>query len=236
MKLGLAFSGGKDSWACLWLNRERLDEITVLWVDTGKNFPELLETIELAKSLCPNFVRVPADRESQNRLNGLPADVVPVQWTRVGQAFAGPKPVTIQPYLSCCFDNISQPLHQAALAHGITHLIRGQRNEEPHKSPSRDGAVVDGGITYLQPIEGWNREAVLFFVSQHMPLPEHFKLAHSSMDCYDCTAYRAESADRVAFMQQRHPRLYAEYAARKEGLVGALATALGNEFQEVRNV
>lgn len=233
MKLGLAFSGGKDSWACLWLNRERLDEITVLWVDTGKNFPELLETIELAKSLCPNFVRVASDRVRQNREQGLPADVVPVKWTRVGQVFSGPKPVTIQPYLSCCYDNISLPLHRAALEHGITHLIRGQRNDEGHKSPSRDGAVVDGGITYIHPIEEWSSEEVLSFVAKHMPLPEHFKLKHSSMDCYDCTAYRSETADRVAFMRQRHPSLYAEYQARDAQVQAALREALSHESKEV---
>jgi 3'-phosphoadenosine 5'-phosphosulfate sulfotransferase (PAPS reductase)/FAD synthetase len=226
MKLGLAFSGGKDSWACLWLNRERLHEITVLWVDTGKNYPELLATVEAARQMCPIFVRVPADRDEQNRINGIPADVVPVQWTRVGQSMSGSKSVTVQPYLSCCFENISLPLHRAAIEHGITHLIRGQRDDEAHKSPSRHGAVVDGGITYLHPIEGWSSQDVLSYVGKHMELPEHFKFKHSSMDCYDCTAYRRESADRVAFMQERHPELYAEYAARDAQLNAALAEAL----------
>lgn len=228
MKLGLAFSGGKDSWACLWLFRDLLDEITVFWVDTGKNYPELLATIEYAKSLCPNFVAIPADRDEQNMRQGLPADVVPVQWTKVGQQFSGEKSVTIQPYLTCCYENIALPLHRAALAHGITHLIRGQRDEERHKSPSRSGAVVDGGIKYIHPIEGWTSEDVLSFVGKHMPLPEHFKFKHSSMDCYDCTAYRQESADRVAFMRERHPDLYAKYQARDAQIQAALREALSD--------
>lgn len=231
MKLGLAFSGGKDSWACLWLNRERLADITVFWVDTGFNFPELLETIDRARALCPNFVRVPADRRAQNERNGLPADVVPIQWTRIGQAMSGTKPVTIQPYLTCCFENIALPLHQAAVAHGITHLIRGQRDEEAHKSPSRDGAVVDGGITYLHPIEGWSADQVLQFVAEHMTLPEHFGLKHTSMDCYDCTAFAGETADRVAFTRERHPDLFAQYRARKDQINAALREAMLHDQQ-----
>lgn len=231
MKLGLAFSGGKDSWACLWLNRERLADITVFWVDTGYNFPELLATVGQARALCPNFVRVPADRRGQNDINGLPADVVPIQWTRIGQRISGPKPVTIQPYLTCCFENIARPLHQAALAHGITHLIRGQRDDESHKSPSRDGAVVDGGITYLHPVEGWSADQVLQFVGQHMALPEHFGLKHSSMDCYDCTAFASETADRVAFTRERHPDLYAQYRVRKDQINAALREAMRQDTE-----
>jgi len=222
MKLGLAFSGGKDSWACLWLNRDRLDDITVFWVDTGKNYPELLASIEYAKSLCPKFVVVRSDRDAQNREHGIPADVVPVQWTKVGQQFSGHKPVTIQAYLTCCYENISLPLHRAAIEHGITHLIRGQRDDEGHKSPSRSGTVVDGGITYIHPIEGWTGEEVRRFVAKHMCMPEHFSLKHSSMDCYDCTAYRQDSEDRIEFMRERHPGLFAEYQHRRAMLDGVL--------------
>lgn len=232
MKLGLAFSGGKDSWACLWLLRERLAEAAVIWVDTGKNYPELLASVDLARKLCPNFVRVEVDRDAQNRRDGLPADVVPIQWTRIGQQFSGPKSVTIQPYLSCCFENISQPLHEAALAHGITHLVRGQRNDEGHKGTARNGTVVDG-ITMLHPIEDWNEQDVLGFVAKHMDLPEHFQLKHSSMDCYDCTAYRRDSVDRVAFMRARHPSLYAEYEARQKLVESAVQEALFHDIEEV---
>lgn len=228
MKLGLAFSGGKDSWACLWLNRERLGEITVLWVDTGKNFPELLKTVEMAKEMCPNFVRVPVDRDAQNSSWGLPSDVVPVQWTVAGQRFTGRKPVTIQPYLSCCYDNISSPLHRAALDHGITHLIRGQRSDEAHTSPSRDGTIVEG-ITYLHPIENWSRDDVMEFLSRHMEIPAHFSLNHSSMDCYDCTGYRSESRDRIAFMRKHHPDLYAKFFVRNAQVNAALREALDTE-------
>jgi tRNA(Ile)-lysidine synthase TilS/MesJ len=41
--LGLAFSGGKDSLAC-WYLCKHLNPV-VLWVNTGKGYPETLEIV-----------------------------------------------------------------------------------------------------------------------------------------------------------------------------------------------
>lgn len=225
MRTGLAFSGGKDSWACLWLNKDRLHDIDVIWVNTGKNYPELLATIEKAKVLCPNFHEVHTDRDGQNAAHGLPADVVPINWTALGQQFTGPKPVTIQSYLGCCYENISWPLHLKAKELGLTEIIRGQRMDEGHIGGARDGTVFEG-IKCLHPIENWTKEQVLDFVAKHMELPDHFRFEHSSMDCYDCTAYRKESADRVDYMRTTHPVLYEHYSERSNALNTALQEAI----------
>lgn len=224
MKLGLAFSGGKDSWACLWLNLHRLDEITVFWVDTGKNYPELIETVNRARQMCKNFVVVPANRDAQNAEKGVPSEIVPIKWTREGQLFSGKKPVMVQSYLQCCYENISVPLFAAVKAAGVTHLIRGQRDDEGHTSPSKSGDSHDG-VTFLHPIADWSREQVLAYVGSKMEMPEHFALAHSSMDCYDCTAFRADSRDRVEFTRKRYPERYAEYLNRMAKVNFALAAA-----------
>ena len=174
LKRGLAFSGGKDSWACLWLYKDELNEIQVIWVDTGKNYPDVLETINKAAALCPHFVRVKVDRDGQNNYHGIPADIVPIDYTRQGHETAGHKDVMIQSYLNCCYENIAAPLMQYCKENGITELINGQRNSENHKSTSRNGDVVMG-IKRLQPIEDWDEYRVLSFVSSHMDLPGHFK-------------------------------------------------------------
>lgn len=221
----LAFSGGKDSLAALFVNSRRLDEIVVLWVNTGKNYPEVLETINSVRAMCPNFVEILSDRVGQNAYWGIPADVVPTDWTREGQEATGEKPVMIQNYLKCCIENIGLVLLKYCSQRGITELISGQRNADKRKSTSRDGDVVQG-VTYRQPIADWSDAQVMDFVGQHLhPIPEHMKLKHSSMDCYDCTAYRADSADRVALMRDRHPEMFAEYAARRDALNAALAIA-----------
>lgn len=225
MKLGLAFSGGKDSLACLLLNKERLSEITVFWVNTGKIYPETQKVVEFAKSIAPNFIDVIVDREGQNDYHGIPADIVPINWTVFGQSIAGEKPVKVQSYLQCCFENISAPLHNAAKAHGITHLIRGQRNDEQYKGTSRNGDVVDD-ITYLHPIETWTTASVLDFIARHMEIPAHFNLGHTSLDCFDCTAYQKETKDVSSYRELNHPELHQKYLARKEQLDSVLREAL----------
>lgn len=225
MKLGLAFSGGKDSLACLLLNKERLSEITVFFVNTGKTYPETMKLVEYAKSISPNFIEILVDREGQNAFNGLPADVVPINWTVLGQSQTEKKGVTIQSYLQCCYENIAKPLMDAAKHCGITHLIRGQRNDESHKSTSRNGDVVDG-ITFLQPIENWTTASVLEFIAQNMEIPAHFNLGHTSLDCFDCTAYQKETKDVSSYRELNHPELHKKYLARKEQLDSVLREAL----------
>lgn len=222
--IALAFSGGKDSWACLWLNKDRLHDIHVLWVNTGKNYPEMLGTISKARSMCPNFVEINVDRDSQNATYGIPGDVVPINYTLLGQHLTGEKPVMVQSYLQCCFENIGSQLQGWCERNGVKELIRGQRNSEKHKSPARNGTVLNG-VTYIQPIEDWSEKQVLDYVAQHMDLPDHFSLKHSSMDCYDCTAYHKESADRIEYTRQHHPVLFQEYRKRKDALIGAIRDA-----------
>lgn len=217
----LAFSGGKDSLACWFLCRPQ----TVIWVDTGKNFPETLATIKIVERNCENFIRVQTDQAAQTAEEGLPADVVPIDWTKYGQTFTGPKPVTLQSYLGCCYANISAPLHAMAKKLGVTELIRGQRKDETHKGAARDGDMVDG-IRYLQPIEDWSAEQVLRFLRDHMPLPEHLFFSHSSLDCYDCTAYVNDHADRQEWMQREHPVLFAQYRTRMQRVESALTESL----------
>ena len=226
MQTAIAFSGGKDSLAALFLNRDRLDSVAVLWVNTGKNYPEVMETIDRVRATCPHFVEILSDREGQNAYWGIPSDIVPTDWTREGQGACGAKPIMIQPYLKCCIENIGMVLLRYCAQHGIDELISGQRDADKRKSPKRDGDVV-GGVTYRQPIAGWSDDQVLLYVGQFLdPMPEHLALKHSSMDCYDCTAYRADSADRIALMRSRHPTLYAEYALRKTAIDGAINEAL----------
>ena len=225
MKIGLAFSAGKDSLACLFLNKDRLNDVIVIWVNTGKNYPETLAIVKMARDMCHYFVEIIVDRDAQNNVNGIPADVVPIAFTKIGQQFSGKKDITIQPYISCCYENIGSHLHNAALDLGITHLIRGQRNDESHKSTAQNGTVIDG-ITYLHPIENWTKEQVLGYVAQHIELPQHFSFNHTSLDCYDCTAFTKESTDRIAYTKKYHPRFYAEYAARKAKVDESINQAL----------
>lgn len=224
--IGLAFSGGKDSWACLQLYKEQLSDITVLWVNTGKNYPDALESVNLAKAICPNFIEIKVDRESQNTLNGIPSDIVPIANTVFGQSVTGKQDVTIQSYLQCCFENISAPLNAKVKELGITTLISGKRNDEGHLSNCSHGQLVDG-VQHLHPIETWSAKEVLSYLALHMQVPKHFELSHSSLDCYDCPAYLKDTKDILEWSKQ-YPDLHHKKMKRIHQLKAVLTEAMGN--------
>ena len=223
MKTALLFSGGKDSMACLYLYRDKLSEIDVIWTNTGKNYPEVLATIEAARKMCPNWHEVRSDRDAQWAAMGMPSDLVPVDWTDVGQYVSHAKAIKVQSYLNCCFANIIAPTWAKVRELGCTEVIRGQRKSEAHKAPAGD---VDG-IKIIQPIEDWSDDEVFDYLRSKMgELPEHYALEHSSMDCFDCTGYAAHSADRIAYTKKRHPVLYAAYVGNYTALRGAISEVL----------
>lgn len=218
----LALSGGKDSMAVLHLCRDRLD--CAIYVNTGFSYPETRAMIAYAETLLTVHT-VHSDRAGQNEREGLPADVVPVDWTRFGQQISGAKSVTVQNYLSCCYENVMAPAWAKAKALGVTHLYLGQRREEARKSPVRDGTLHEG-ITRVHPIEDWTEAQVFAYLSEKMEIPAHYAIKHSSLDCFDCTAYRKDSTDRVEWMRSAHPSLYAGYAVRAAALNQVLAEAI----------
>jgi 3'-phosphoadenosine 5'-phosphosulfate sulfotransferase (PAPS reductase)/FAD synthetase len=218
----LAFSGGKDSMACLHLMRDSL--ACAIYVDTGKSYPETEAMVEYAAAIVPMII-VCTDREGQNKAEGIPSDIVPIDWTPLGHLVTGEKRVLIQSYLGCCLANISIPLVLKAKEIGATELVYGQRNDENYKSTSRNGDIVEGLIR-LQPIEDWTGDQVLAYLATKMEVPAHYAIKHSSLDCYDCTAFRKDSRDRIAFTEERYPQMYDEYVERLNLLDEAIRQAL----------
>jgi 3'-phosphoadenosine 5'-phosphosulfate sulfotransferase (PAPS reductase)/FAD synthetase len=223
VKTALAYSGGKDSTACLHLMRDKLD--CAIFVNTGFAFPETLAMVEYASQLVPMHI-VHVDRKGQNEREGIPADVVPVDWTPLGHLVTGPKPARIQSYLACHFANITRGIWAKAIELGITHLVNGQRNSEHHKSIARNGLDIFG-IERVQPLDDWSEEDVYTYLGSVMDVPPHFALNHSSLDCYDCTGFRARTLDRIAWAKVKHPELHAEFEERDRQLKQALAESIG---------
>lgn len=225
----LAFSGGKDSLACLHLMLDyEWDLGGAIFIDTGKTYPETRAMVEYAAKLVPMHI-VQINREEQNEKEGLPSDIVPVNWTRLGQMLTKPRPVTIQSYINCCYANISYPIIEKAKELGAHEIVYGQRNDETHKSTARHGDEVDGMIR-IHPIEKWTTEDVLAYLQSKMEVPPHFyRIKHTSLDCYDCTGYADETYDLVAYTRRKHPQFYKEYLQRKETLNNALVEALNGE-------
>lgn len=208
--------------ACLFLMQDTLD--CAIYVDTGYSYPETQAMIALAETYLPVH-RVQVDRDANHRLEGIPADVVPVEWTPAGQSMTTPKPYRIQPSFQCCYDNLAKPLMAKAKALGATHLVMGLRADEAMKATSRDGDVVEGMIR-LHPIESWTAPQVLAYLATHMEVPAHFALTHSSLDCYDCPAFHRTSQDRIAWTKDRYPGYYAAYAQKQNAILAAVEASL----------
>lgn len=204
--------------ACLHLHRHELD--CAIYVDTGYAYPETLALVEYARTMIPVHTV-----ESNRNQFWIPADLVPSDWTETGQAITVNRDVIIKNYHDCCFESISRPLMQKAAELGVKELFNGQRNEENRKSISRDGDIV-WGIIRRQPIEKWTIAEVFAYLATKMEIPAHYAFKHSSLDCFDCTAYRKDSVDRVEWMRDTHPDLYQRYAKRSAMLDAAIKEAM----------
>lgn len=221
-KAVLFFSGGKDSMACLHLLQPYLDKIVVLWANTGAAFPELLSLMNDVRSRVPNFLEVKTDQEANVNHYGYPAEVVPANYTLVGQVISGRKPVKIQSYIDCCNRNIWAPSFDAALKTGAKLFIRGQRGDDVMSGPLKNGDVQNG-IEYLYPLQTWSRDEVLAYLKERgFKAPEHYALAASSLDCWSCTAYCYEHKDKLAYMKKHHPEWHDEYKERLHDVRAAI--------------
>lgn len=198
METALLFSGGKDSLACLYLNKHRWNDILVIWLNTGAVYPEMQEYMDGWKKKLPNFWEVKSNQPKQVAENGWPVDVLPVNNTVLGKSVSGTEGPLLQPYLNCCAQNIWIPLHMAVLSTGVKYVIKGQRIADGRKSTSRNGDVVDG-IQYVMPIETWSDEEVLDYlklVGAEMA-PGYNQGEKTGRDCWDCTAYLDENRQRI---------------------------------------
>ena len=91
---------------------------------------------------------------------------------------------------------------------GITGIIRGQRNSEAHKAPIKLG-YVENGIEYQFPIASWSDSEVIDYLrSKDVVIDERLSMAHSSLDCWNCTAYMADSSERFKYIKKHHSSKY----------------------------
>lgn len=205
----LEFSGGKDSLACLYLLKDRWDEITVLWMNAGAPFPETVALMESVRAMVPHFVESKANVELDIYENGWPVDVLPVKYGAGAGPLTDASGILMRPWNECCKTNIWEPMHKAALLLGATTIIRGQRNSERYKSPVRHGDEFFG-IRYEFPLQEWSEQDVLNYLQEEeIELPAHYTETQTSLDCWLCTAYLDENAGKMRYMRNKHPEKYA---------------------------
>lgn len=222
-RVALQFSGGKDSLACLYLLRPYWDRLTVYWCNNGDAFPETLALAAQVRALVPHFVEIGGDVQAVQSQCGIPSDVVPAVATPFGRMVGAPG-VLIQDRYSCCFQSTMRPLHERMLADGITLIIRGQRNDEELKAPLRSG-MVEAGIEYLFPVEGWSARQVLNYLrEQDAPIPRFYEMLDAAPDCLHCSAYWETGA--AAYLKRYHHDAYQEVQRRLNTISEAIAPSI----------
>lgn len=200
----LQFSGGKDSLACLLYLQDQLNEITVLWADSGDVFPETRAQMEAVRGICPNFVIVEGCQPQVINEHGYPVDVLPVRNHKEVQYLSQQDRPKLQGFLDCCRRSFLEPMHRKSIELGATIIIRGQKLCDPHKSPIRNGDVIDG-IAYWFPIETWTDDDVINYVKESSLFPAHYAEAGTSLDCMHCTAYLSENQWKLPYLKRFHP-------------------------------
>ena len=207
-KVALMFSGGKDSIACLHLVKDFLDKTLVVWVNTGANFPEIETLMEKTRAEVPHFLEIKTNQPESVKAKGYPVDVVPVNYTLLGQSVTTIKDFKLRSYFECCSENFWIPCDAKMRELGVTGIIRGQRNSEGHRAPIKSG-YVENGIEYCLPIEHWSENEVFEYLSiKGVDVDERLLMSHSSLDCWNCTAYMADSTQRFKYIKKNHPQKY----------------------------
>ena len=211
-KIVLQLSGGKDSIACLLLLQDKIDQIDVVWLNTG-GFPEVIEHMEVLKKLCKSFHEIKTDSQTDVEINGYPCDVLPIRNELTNQLLISQTRPKLQSALTCCANNRWRPLYEYMTAIGATLIIRGQKQSDAQKSPVRNGQIING-VQYWLPLDDWTDDQVTEYVRKAGLLPKHYKEANTSIDCWHCTAHLQENKFKLKYLESNYPPLGAELRRR----------------------
>lgn len=222
-KIALSYSGGKDSRACIQLFKDRLDDITIYHLDTGDLLPEVRECVAEVEARVPRFVRINTNVSEWIRLNGLPTDLLPYTSHPVARHM-GQEPRSLVPRYDCCYANLMWPVYARVRDDGNTLLIRGTKLVDMRRLPAQDGEVVDG-VTIHYPLLGWTNQQVFAYLGlQGVRLSRVYNYVENSPECARCSAWWGEG--RAAYLKKYHPELWAEYDARLQIIIDAVAPSL----------
>lgn len=197
-KNALMFSGGRDSLVMLDILKEQLDDIYVIWIDTGASYGDVVEQMERVRASVPHFIRWKSDQPGNIREYGYPVDLLPIRMSAQGLFFAKKEnpPLKLQSAYACCYVNIWLPMGDAVRHLGVERVILGQREGE---GLTDRWDRVENGVEYWYPLKSWTTARVMGYLTRKgIPIPAYYQQEDHSRDCVDCTAYLKEKRKSIA--------------------------------------
>jgi len=231
-KVGLLFSGGKDSLVLLDLFRPYLEGITVYHGDTGDLMPSSRRIVVQVAPTVPHFVRMQGDVLSYIDRVALPTDLLPSKNTPLGLAHRTDGKRRLILMEECCSANRWQPWTQRLAADGITLVIHGQRKSDVRSFEARWGDKHFGLQERWGPIQDWSdRDVFRYLEAAGIEPPEHSRSGMKSPECATCSAW---DPGRAAYLRQHHPELAARYRRRLEAIAGEVEGEYATLQSELR--
>jgi phosphoadenosine phosphosulfate reductase len=232
-KIAANFSGGKDSLAVIYMLRGHLDRVTVYHNDTGDLLPEVMEVVEQAKALCPNFVHIRGDVLAWQRKHGLPSDLVPYSASDIGRQ-VGQERTRLVPRYDCCHANLMQPLWDRVIADGNTLVIRGTKRVDFPTLPVVDREVRDG-IEFWYPLQEWSHAEVFEYLRREgAPICRIYEEGLQAPECSRCTAWL--NVGQAAYLKKYHPDRLIEYRERLHAVFREIDPVLKDLASELREM
>ena len=213
-KVAVAFSGGRDSLVALDLARKIKPDITVIFVNTGIEFPESLEyTRQLAKDWNLKF------HEANARVNfwrlteeqGIPvAGRGNTTFMRDLSEKAGVKLSN-----SCCHRMKETPARQFYRDHDIEGTVTGLRVSESlmRKLNFADYGALRYSSTYRTliswPLYAWLDEDIAKYIKKNnLPLNPIYDMGYKRVGCWACLQDMFHKDSRLFTLQEQHPNMY----------------------------
>lgn len=191
----LLFSGGRDSIVLLHILEPYLDEILVIWVNTGAAYESTLKQMGQVRNTVPHFFEITTDQPSDIEKWGYPTDILPVRYDRQLFGYLEPK---LQTTISCCTKNIWLPTQLCLKDKQIKVCYIGSREDETLHDSRWDG--IRQGIEFKYPLRKWTVQMVQDYVKKHniMVPPYYSQGEEKSRDCWNCTGYLWERRASIA--------------------------------------
>lgn len=179
-KVALLSSFGADSAVLIHLMAQIAPEVPVLFLETGKHFPETLEYVEQLKSLLGltnlKYIRPKAEFVDVHDAKG---DMWSFQPNR------------------CCWMRKVEPLKRALEEEGYHAIITGRKRHQTTNRKEMDRVELgEDGIFRINPIASWSKRDIADYMKQYA-LPQHplVEKGYPSIGCAPCTHPVAAGAD-----------------------------------------